>query len=493
MTGNRDKGFAGGRCLVPCLPACARVAASALCAARHRARGGCLAVTAASCVAVLAGLGAAAPAAASAAAAKAAPGARLWARSYNGRRNGTDQAVAVAAGPGGVVFVTGSSDSGPCCTNYATVAYTATGAHRWTSRYAGPAGTDFPSAEAVSPGGRRVFVTGESLSDRSSWDYATVAYDAATGAQLWATRYNGPANLDDVANAVTVSPHGAMVFVTGLSVGNGSGWDYATVAYSAATGKQLWVSRYSSPHNHEDFARAIAVSPNGRTVFVTGDSHGRSHGASSGPDYATVAYRAATGRQLWVSRYNGPGNGVDDSRSVTVGPRGRTVYVTGRSAGVTSASDFATVAYNAATGATRWVRRYSAPGNSSAGGSSVAAGPGGRAVYVTGFSSSGPSYVTIAYRAATGATQWIRRYPGQGGVAVAAGPAGRAVFVTGTSGAGYGTIAYAAATGARLWSAIGFSKGSTAASLAAGPSGDVYVTGTIIAANPDYGTVAYKG
>jgi DNA-binding beta-propeller fold protein YncE len=84
---------------------------------------------------------------------------------------------------------------------------------------------------AVSPDGATVFVTGISTGASSGLDYSTVAYSAATGAQLCASLYNGPANGDDYAQSVAVSPDGTRVFVTGYSTGTGTGADYATVAY----------------------------------------------------------------------------------------------------------------------------------------------------------------------------------------------------------------------------------------------------------------------
>src|SRR5215469_16513032 len=75
----------------------------------------------------------------------------------------------------------------------------------------------------------------------------------AVGQPLW----------PDGATAVAVSPDGNTVFVTGG----------ATVAYDAATGAQLWASRFTGPFQF-DFASSIAVSPAGGTVFVTGLTHG---------------------------------------------------------------------------------------------------------------------------------------------------------------------------------------------------------------------------
>jgi hypothetical protein len=75
---------------------------------------------------------------------------------------------------------------------------------------------------------------------------------AVPGGQLWASLYDGPAGTGGYAFAVAVSPDGATVFVTGNSFGGASGTDYDTVAYDAATGARRWASRYSGPASHVD-------------------------------------------------------------------------------------------------------------------------------------------------------------------------------------------------------------------------------------------------
>src|SRR5215467_14161316 len=76
--------------------------------------------------------------------------------------------------------------------------------------------------------------------------------------------------------------------------------------HAAAPGARLWVARYNGPKKSWNNAASLAVSPDGRTVFVTG---------SSGPSYATVAYNTATGAQLWVKRY---GSGSSKPAAVAV-------------------------------------------------------------------------------------------------------------------------------------------------------------------------------
>ncbi len=377
----------------------------------------------------------------------AATGARLWA-GHGG--------ASVALSPdGATVFVTGGTGSpgqrGPQSTDYATVAYNAaTGAQLWASRYNAPGKSGGPVGGAksvvVSPGGDKVFVTGISAGVGSGPDYATVAYSAATGKQLWVSRYNGPGNGQEIMfpggpQNLAVSRDGTRVFVTGGSKGTGPGFDAATVAYNAATGQQLWVSRSHGPAGGGGIA--VAVSPSGGTVFVTGGSEG----AGSGSDYATIACNAATGKQLWASHYNGPGNRDDAAFAVAVSPGGRTVFVTGNSYGTAATGeDYATIAYNAATGTRLWLQRYNGPASRGDNAWGMAVSPNGATVYVTGHDPQDGSGATIAYNTSTGAQLWVTRHTGYNPTGVAVSPDGATVFVAGYSHGGpvggYVTVAY---------------------------------------------------
>jgi WD40 repeat protein len=441
------------------------------------------------------------------------PGSQMWVARYHGHDHGSSVAISP---DGDTVFVTGGSIIPTSVNDYVTVAYNAaTGAQEWAARYHGPSnGNSLASSVAVSPAGQTVFVTGSSRGTTSGFDYATVVYNAATGAQEWVARYHGPGNGTDIAFSVAVSPAGAAVFVTGSSRGTTSGYDNATVAYNAATGAQEWVARYHGPSNGvaNYSPSSVAVSPSGGTVFIltSGDTK-----ATWAYDYATVAYNAATGAQEWVARYHGPSNGVANysPSSVAVSPTGETVFVTGGSPGATSAKGYATVAYNATTGAQEWVARYHGPGNGGSSASSVAVSRSGKTVFVTGGSAQSTSaidYATVAYNAATGDQEWAARYHGpvthynqgsryQGpaynaGNSVAVSPSGRTVFVTGgdagtTPAFDYATVAYNATTGAQEWAArYSAATGGGAEALAVSPDGR-----TVFVFGGNYITVAYHG
>jgi DNA-binding beta-propeller fold protein YncE len=146
-----------------------------------------------------------------------------------------------------------------------------------------------------------------------------------------------------VGNAIGVSPDGSTVFVTGQSVGSAGHSMYATLSYDAATGTKRFVSRYTGPDGIDDEARALAVSPGGAEVYVTGTSYG----LMTGPDFATVAYDVSTGDQLWARRYNGTGDADDQAKTMATSPDGSAIFVAGPSFGSSTGFDYATVAYSA--------------------------------------------------------------------------------------------------------------------------------------------------
>ena len=344
----------------------------------------------------------------------------------------------------------------------------------WVARYHGPGNADDRGSDvAVDRAGHVVVTGGSAGAVTGPSDYATARYDA-DGNELWVARYNGPGNAWDFARAVAVDAAGN-VYVTGESAGAGFDFDYATIKYDPE-GNELWVARYNGPGNGSDVASALAVDAAGN-VYVTGQSPGAGTGPS---DYATIKYDPE-GNELWVARYNGPGNGSDAASALAVDAAGQ-AYVTGESATVagTDNFDYATVKYDK-HGNECWVARYDSPGDSHDGARALAVDAASH-VYVTG-RTGGADYGTVKYDA-EGNERWVALYNGPGNsgdaaVALVVDGAG-SVYVTGHSiGAGgdfdYATIQYDA-EGIERWVARYNGPGNTgdqASALAIDAAGDV--------------------
>jgi uncharacterized delta-60 repeat protein len=269
-------------------------------------------------------------------------GQQQWVARYNGPGNADDEAYGIAVDASGNVYVTGSSAGSGTANDYATIKYNASGQEEWVARYDGPTSSnDYANAIAIDASGN-VYVTG--FSDDSGFDYATVKYDNS-GQEQWVGRYNGPAHDDDEARAIAVDGSGN-VYVAGYSVGSGTQEDYATIKYDPA-GTEEWVARYNGQANFNDDAHAIAVDSSGN-VYVTGWSVG----LGTGFDYATVKYDSS-GQEQWVMRYDGPASVDDQSYAVAVDASGN-VCVTGYSTvdAKTGLTDYTTIKYSQSTSPT---------------------------------------------------------------------------------------------------------------------------------------------
>jgi outer membrane protein assembly factor BamB len=247
-------------------------------------------------------------------------GGQLWVARYGNSTVSTDGAVAIGLDGSGNVYVTGTSQG-----NFATIKYNSQGKQLWAATYGGGA-----KAMALDSSGN-VYVTGE-----SGGKYATIKYDSA-GNQLWVVGFSGPLRGDGEAAAIALDGSGN-VYVTGTAWSPRSYLkSYATIKYDSL-GNQLWVARYDGPiPYHPGQAVALALSALGN-VYVTGSMQG-----SNAWDYVTLGY-SNSGKQLWVARYNGPGNGYDQAVAIAVDKSGN-VYVTGKSDGGANSSDYATIKY----------------------------------------------------------------------------------------------------------------------------------------------------
>jgi len=420
-----------------------------------------------------------------------------WVARYNGPGDNTDKATAIALDDYGNIYITGISFGSGIGLDYATIKYDSAGNEIWIRRYNGPGNSaDWGRAIAVDDSGN-VYVTGQSLGSGTSYDYATIKYDSDGGEQ-WVRRYNGPGNDEDDAYAITIDGSGN-ICITGYSTGSGTDYDYATIKYDP-NGNELWVARYDGPANNEDWACAIAVDGSGN-IYVAGRSFNSS--AYGDCDYTTIKYDP-NGGELWVRRYNGPGDDTDSATAIAVDGSGN-IYITGFSEGSGTYSDYATIKYDT-NGIELWVSRHNGPGNGYDRAYALAVdGPGN--IYVTGHSrgsDTNSDYATIKYDS-DGNEIWIRRYNGPANLsdyahAIVVDSSGN-IYVTGHSaGSGtsedYATIKYDS-DGNEIWVLRYDGPGNAwdrAQAIAADSSGNIYVTGYSYGSgtSEDYATIKYN-
>jgi DNA-binding beta-propeller fold protein YncE len=346
----------------------------------------------------------------------------LWSSTYDLPGSVGGEALAIAVSPDGErVFVTGPDNE----VGYVTVAYRATtGGQEWDSVFAGFEGSaGVPYAIGVSPDSSKVFVTGT-----SNTDFGTIAYDTATGSELWQARYSGPLPGGyDLAIDLGVSPDGTKVFVTGSSP-KGNDLDFATIAYEPSSGEAIWSFRHHDRQWPDDTPYALAVSPDGSRIFVTGCRSDLAECYRG--DFMTIALDAADGILLWKSIYDGAVLAPDTAYDIAVSPDGEAVYVTGTSQ-QEEATIAVTIAYDGHTGAREWIARA---GN--------AAGPsfpwrlavaGGRVV-VTGETGDyqGHRFLSIGYDAATGVPAWSVSGPSGSATSLGISLDGSVAFIAGS-------------------------------------------------------------
>lgn len=329
---------------------------------------------------------------------------------------------------------------------------------------------------------------------------------------------------------------GTLLFVTGFADKSSKGYGMKTVAFDARTGRKRWTSMYTGRTIDADEGSAIAVSHDGKTVYVTGRKDFRPTGCPGREcsDVVTLAYAARTGKRLWSAVYDGPAHAQDLGVGIAVAPDGSALYVLAMSeqervcggGNATLTPDYVTIAYRTRDGDRRWTDRYDGPRHCGDRPTGIAAGGNGL-VYVTGSSAQGPvddlDFLTIAYKGKTGRRVWGARREGgycdDEPVAIAVSPRSHRVYLTGESGPNEGecwledggevkttsylTAAYSARKGKLLWASRFSAESSVSGipmALAVTRQDRVLVTGlnfvgsfAVVTGEGQAVTVAYEG
>jgi hypothetical protein len=414
---------------------------------------------------------------------------------YNGPGDGLDLAKAITVAPSGHFYVTGSSAGSGTSSDIATIAYDQFCNQLWVARWTSPLVSGDSGTDIALDSSGNIYVTGwanDNLPGRRN--YLTISY-TPSGTERWVADYNGPGNDIDTAFALAVDSNDN-IYVTGFITLNDTDEDFVTIAYDHL-GNELWLARYDGPGNGIDHARDIEVTSSGN-IIVTGFSYD----SVTDRDLTTIAYDQA-GNELWVSRYNGAANEIDQAHALALGPTGE-IYVTGFSQDGKYWCDYTTVAYDS-SGNEKWVAKYHGPKfNAGDIAFDIETDPSGN-VYVTGESAEDIKgfwdYATIAYDP-LGNELWAARYDGPGisdtATDMAVDQYGN-VYVTGRSyGAGtqndIATLAYDS-SGNELWEKRYNGPGDhldQGTDIVVDNFGNVYMTGSIAQADKTFDYIVVK-
>jgi outer membrane protein assembly factor BamB len=395
----------------------------------------------------------------------------IWSSTFEPPSGASESAIAVNP-LGGTVYVGGRISSAPG--KFVIAAYaTGTGDLRWLVRHPSEswATTDcWLRSLAVAPDGNTLFWTGATFARDGSGDWATMAMDTATGATRWVSRIPNPTVWTP---SLVMSPAGNRVFVAGSVRANGQGT--RVVAYDAATGDELWRVRLSGSIDE----RPLGVSPGGGRLFV---ALGRRQLGEPLTHVAVLALDPSLGSVVWERSF-GRGNAFYEiPADLMVDPLGKRIYVPviRESSDDSGFRPPVVLAYGTTNGGRQWIARndgiFSTPAVDVVASSehvfvtdgdvvvshaartgrrewgtgahrlgqdwwSYAAGlavspDGGRLFFNGSFentASTGARLVTIGLNGTTGAVRWfaVRRIT-RGGGQVVVGPSGGRVFVAGS-------------------------------------------------------------
>ena len=289
--------------------------------------------------------------------------------------------------------------------DFLVISLTHAGDTNWVYQYNGP-GNAYDRAYSVVYGADgNIYAAGYSyINSNITGDFTVISLTAA-GDTNWVYLYNGSGNYLDEARSVVYGGDGN-IYAAGLIWVNASTTDLIVISLTTA-GDTNWVYKYNGPGNGSEDARSIVYGADGN-IYAAGGSFG----SGTSIDFAVISLTTA-GDTNWVYTYNGPGNYIDVAQSIVYGGDGN-IYAAGRSTGSGSSDDFTVISLTTA-GDTNWVYRHNGSANDWDIANSIVYGADGNiyaAGYITG-SGTDDDFAVISLTPA-GDTNWVYTYNGPG-------------------------------------------------------------------------------
>jgi hypothetical protein len=308
-------------------------------------------------------------------------GNQLWTAPYNG--------AAVAVDTGGNSIVTGYQSG------FNTVKVNPNGTNVWVTSYVNPNGEPAASQALVLDSSDNVYVAGAyTYACYSEGSYTVcylglliVKYDQ-NGNQLWAAEnVEGSDDYVQIEGMVLDNEDNSYLLVDFYPIGTGP--RFTTFRYDSS-GNLAWTSFNPTGGGHSQ-GYGIALDKTG-DVYPTGQQ------GFYYPNLSYATYKLNTnGSCVWTNLYPIPISRASVSTSIST-DQANSVYVTGYSPGTNSGNDIVTIKYDP-NGNQIWLQRYNGPGNGNDAGNAIAVDKNGN-VYVTGYETlpgGGTGIVTIKY------------------------------------------------------------------------------------------------
>jgi prepilin-type N-terminal cleavage/methylation domain-containing protein len=207
---------------------------------------------------------------------------------------------------------------------------------------------DMAGSIAISPDGNYAYLAGSQNSSSAGTNYWTYLMKVRTvdGVVVWKNSYDGMTSVRDIA----LSPDGKSIYISGGSAG-------LTVMKISSHGQFEWLKRYTATAaGQADMAKAIAVSPDGSRLYVVGYIY---PDGNTNYDMAVMKLNSSTGAVVW-RRYLDYANANDLGKGIVVSPDESFVYVAGT---INNGADAAVIKLidtdDISGGVISWARSYS--------------------------------------------------------------------------------------------------------------------------------------